>query len=319
MRLRLCIALAFFLGFSVIAHPVHAAVRRAIGGPPPDLARLLPPARPLRLAEQLFAESNYLPAVIETRLATEGITNAYVLAKAELIRALANLRRDSLLPDPAQQAVATLETLWAPDSVPDPDAEAPEFIELRAVAAYELGRYRMSLRQGAPDALPPLAHAFLHTRNTTLFQLSACSLHFLFSENADLAKANPDLASQVAFSLSAWSSSVWKHADPRAFRPRAASSRRSLATLPARAFIAFYRTQIRPAIGSRCALVPSCSEYFLQATKKHGILGIPFIGDRFIRESRVTQDAKVLVERADGSIRIADPVSDHDYWFTKQP
>ena len=314
MRLRPFLALAFFLGFTVIAH-----AEPAVGCPPPDLAKILPSVRPLRLAEQLFAETNYLAAVIETRLATEGITNAYVLAKAELIRALANLRRDSLLPDPAQHAIATLEALWGPDYVTDPATEAPEFIELRALAAYELGRYRMSLRKGAPDALPPLAFAFLTTRNTTLFQLAACSLHFLFFENSDLAKTNPDLAAQVSFSVSACPSAIRNLADPRTTHLRDRLARPSLATLPARAFIAFYRTQIRPAIGGRCALTPSCSEYFLQATKKHGILGVPFIGDRFIRESRVTQDAKVLVERPDGSIRIADPVSDHDYWFTKQP
>ena len=101
----------------------------------------------------------------------------------------------------------------------------------------------------------------------------------------------------------------------RASRPRA----RSVAAWPARAFIAFYRTQISPAIGSRCSLEPSCSEYFLQASKKHGLLGIPLIGDRFIREPNVTQAAEVLFERPDGSIRIADPVVNHDYWFTPSP
>lgn len=309
MRLRLALALAFFLVFSVISHAAPV-----IGGPAPDLDRFLPSARPLRLAEQLLAESNYLAAVIETRLATEGITNAYVLGKARLIRALANLRRESLLPDPAQQAVATLEDLWTAEPA-DPDA--PELIELRALAAYELGRYRMSLRKGAPDALPPLSHAFLTTRNTALFQLASCTLHFLFTENSALRKANPDLAAQVDFTLSAWSSAVWDLADPRASHLRDHAARPSLASWPASAFIAFYRTQIRPAIGGRCALEPSCSEYFLQSCKKHGLLGIPFIGDRFIRESRVTQAAEVLVERPDGSIRVADPVSDHDYWFTK--
>ena len=177
----------------------------------------------------------------------------------------------------------------------------------------------MSLRQGNPDALPPLAHAFLHTRNPLLFRLAGCSLHFLFGENADLARDNPDLAAQVGFSLSAWPSPVRAQANPRTSRLRSPRARPSLPIAAARAFIAFYRTQIGPAIGNRCALAPSCSEYFLQATRKHGLLGVPLIADRFVREPDVTQAAEVLVERPDGSVRIADPVSDHDGWFSKSP
>lgn len=306
MRLRLRLALAFFLVFSAIAQ-----AGPAIGGPPPDLDRFLPSARPLRLAESLFAEGNYPASAIEARIVMSDATDPYVLAKARLIRALAELRRVDPIPGAPELAAATLEELWHANAGND----ASEFIELRALAAYELGRYRMSLRKGAGDALPPLAHAFLDTRNTALFQLAGCSLDFLFLENPGLADANPDLAAQIAFSLSAWPSSVRNLANPRASRPRT----RSVAAWPARAFIAFYRTQISPAIGSRCSLEPSCSEYFLQASRKHGLLGIPLIGDRFIREPNVTQAAKVLFERPDGSIRIADPVANHDCWFTQSP
>lgn len=304
MRLRLRLALAIFLAFSALAQ-----AGSAVGGPPPDLSKFLPPVRPLRLAESLFAEADYPAAAVEARIAMRGATDPYVLARANLVRALADLRRPDALPGAREQAAATLENLWTSAG------GDPESAELGAFAACELGRFRMALRKGDPDALPPLAHAFLATRNATLFRLAGSALDFLFAENPGLADAHPELADQVAFSVAAWPSSVRNLANPRRIRSAAPSP----AALSARAFIAFYRTQISPAIGSRCALTPSCSGYFLQAARKHGLLCIPLIGDRFIRESDVTQAEKVLVERGDGSIRIADPVSDHDFWFAKSP
>ncbi|MBR6021872.1 MAG: membrane protein insertion efficiency factor YidD [Kiritimatiellae bacterium] len=311
MRLRLCLASAFLVVFAGMAQ-----AGPAIGGPPPDLARFLPSSRPLRLAESLFAEADYPAASIEARIVQRETEDAYALAKARLLRAIADLRRPDTIPGAVEQAAATLDDLWTAEPA---DGEGPEFVELRAFAAYELGRYRMFLGKGAPDAFPPLAHAFLRTRNIGLFQLAGCSLHFLFSENGDLARANPDLAAQVDFCLSAWPTPVWTRANPRTSGLRDRPGRSSVAFWPVREFIAFYRTQISPAIGSRCALVPSCSEYFLQASRKHGLLGLPLIADRFVREPDVTQSAKVWIERPDGSVRIADPVADHDFWFAESP
>ncbi|MBQ9345305.1 MAG: membrane protein insertion efficiency factor YidD [Kiritimatiellae bacterium] len=292
----------------------------ALDGELQAMDRVLPSAPQLRLAEALFAEANYPAAAIEARMVMRGAKDAYVVGKARLIRALAELRREDRIAVAAEQAVSTLEELWNPDAAPADGATEPAALaELRAFAAYELGRYRMSLRKGGADALPPLAYAFLKTRNTTLFQLAGCSLHFLFEENDELAEAHADLADQVAFALSGWSTSVWTLANPRTVRQRHQQARPALVSLPARGLIAFYRSQVRPAIGGRCALEPSCSEYFLQASKKHGLLGIPLIADRFAREPAVTQAAEVLVERPDGSLRIADPVDNHDFWFTEFP
>ena len=313
MRLRLCLALAVLPFFLPVAQAVPA-----LGGAPVDLAQFLPPAPPLRLAERLFAEADFPAAAIEARIVMRETSDPFVLAKARLVRALAELFRQDPVPGAPERAADTLADLWNAAPLP-PEDDAPDLLELRALAAYELGRCRMSLRQGNPDALPPLAHAFLHTRNPLLFRLAGCSLHFLFGENADLARDNPDLAAQVGFSLSAWPSPVRAQANPRTSRLRSPRARPSLPIAAARAIIAFYRTQIGPAIGNRCALAPSCSEYFLQATRKHGLLGVPLIADRFVREPDVTQAAEVLVERPDGSVRIADPVSDHDGWFSKSP
>ncbi len=82
-----------------------------------------------------------------------------------------------------------------------------------------------------------------------------------------------------------------------------------------RAVIAFYRGQISPAIGERCILEPSCSEYMLQACKAHGLLGVPIGADRLTREPSVPVGESNAVARPDGTIRFADPVSDHDFWF----
>ncbi|MCL1920955.1 MAG: membrane protein insertion efficiency factor YidD [Kiritimatiellaeota bacterium] len=96
--------------------------------------------------------------------------------------------------------------------------------------------------------------------------------------------------------------------------PAAALGREAVA-LPARAFITLYRTQVSPAIGDRCNLEPSCSEYFVQAVKAHGALGIPLIADRFFREPSVHAAAAKPVVMPSGRIRYADPLSDHDFWM----
>ena len=90
---------------------------------------------------------------------------------------------------------------------------------------------------------------------------------------------------------------------------------REAAALPAKALITFYRTQVSPAIGERCGLEPSCSEYFVQAVRKHGPLGIPMMADRFFREPTVFAAAEHPVIMPNGRIRYADPLSDHDFWM----
>ncbi len=86
-------------------------------------------------------------------------------------------------------------------------------------------------------------------------------------------------------------------------------------SLFARAVVAFYRFAIGPAIGARCALEPSCSRYFVQASRKHGWLGVPMTADRFVREPVVSAPDRPWVRNADGAWRHPDPVEDHDFWF----
>ena len=82
-------------------------------------------------------------------------------------------------------------------------------------------------------------------------------------------------------------------------------------------FVGVYRSQISPAIGARCVLQPSCSEYFVQAKAKHGLLAIPMIGDRFFREPEVSNRKLEPMIMEDGHIRYRDPVEYHDFWMMK--
>lgn len=85
----------------------------------------------------------------------------------------------------------------------------------------------------------------------------------------------------------------------------------------ARAVVSFYRFAVSPGIGSRCALEPSCSQYFLIASRRHGLLGLPMIADRFVREPVASAPDRPVILNKSGQPRHPDPVEDHDWWFSK--
>lgn len=90
--------------------------------------------------------------------------------------------------------------------------------------------------------------------------------------------------------------------------------RRGLTERAIRLWIGFYRAQISPALGARCSLFPSCSEYCLQAVRRHGFLGLALYGDRAVREPDVVKNADTPIV-INGRIFYADPLSDHDFWL----
>ncbi len=85
-------------------------------------------------------------------------------------------------------------------------------------------------------------------------------------------------------------------------------------SVPGRALVRFYRAAIRPAIGARCSLEPSCSEYFLLVSRRHGILGFPMMVDRLVREPSLVGSHPIPAPPG-GTVRVPDPVSDHDFWM----
>jgi putative component of membrane protein insertase Oxa1/YidC/SpoIIIJ protein YidD len=87
-----------------------------------------------------------------------------------------------------------------------------------------------------------------------------------------------------------------------------------LAVIPAQWFILLYRSQVSPALGERCNLIPSCSGYAQQALHKHGLLGIPIIADRLCREQDVVMKREGPVVIGNRTV-YPDPLAAHDNWM----
>ena len=78
--------------------------------------------------------------------------------------------------------------------------------------------------------------------------------------------------------------------------------------------IKFYQDYISSVDGNRCLMHPTCSQYCIEAFKKHGtFLGWIMCSDRLIRCGR---DEKKLSDPVwiDGQKRSYDPVSNNDFW-----
>ncbi len=84
-----------------------------------------------------------------------------------------------------------------------------------------------------------------------------------------------------------------------------------LGSIPIEALVGFYRTVVAPALGARCSLSPSCSEYSLRAARQRGWLGIPMTADRLIREPSVVVAGENPFRDPEGRKRYPDPISDH--------
>lgn len=97
--------------------------------------------------------------------------------------------------------------------------------------------------------------------------------------------------------------------------PRGNASRGGIGSWLARGVVSFYRAFVGPALGARCILEPSCSRYFLEAGRKHGLLCLPMVADRFVREPMASSPDRPWVQTPSGQWRHPDPVSDHDWWF----
>ena len=180
-------------------------------------------------------------------------------------------------------------------------------VEVRSMAAYELGRVEWRAGRGE-EAFASLRQAYLGTHDQELFLRAGCSLYFLGQDFPTLGKSDPSLFQSLETSSRLWTAAIREECRP----PSAKAG--GVWSAPGRWVVAGYRKLVRPAIGSRCSLEPSCSEYFRQASQQHGLLGVPMIGDRLIREPSVVAADRERVKVGD-AWRIADPVSDHDGWM----
>jgi putative membrane protein insertion efficiency factor len=79
--------------------------------------------------------------------------------------------------------------------------------------------------------------------------------------------------------------------------------------------VEFYRKYISKAMGGRCPMYPSCSQYCIDALKKHGpVVGWIMTCDRLMRCGRdeVRLSPPVWIN---GKTRCYDPVSNNDFWW----
>ena len=162
-----------------------------------------------------------------------------------------------------------------------------------------------------------VAEAFRTARDPRVFRVAGAALHILFHADDEFRRQNPSLAAQVELCRDSWSEKDL--ADARtcvgAIAPQ--RERRGPGAWLAAGVVGFYRTFVGPAIGNRCVLEPSCSRYYLEASRKHGVLGAPLVADRFVREP-VESNSDRLIRLPNGSWRHSDPVSDHDWWLSKE-
>ncbi len=175
---------------------------------------------------------------------------------------------------------------------------------VRARASYEAGR----LRWAAGDlnsAWLFYGGAFRSAKDHDLFLHSGCALFLLRQYDPALGADDPALLNQLATCRNLWN---WELRDE--VRVSSGPPKSRLTAKPGEWITAFYRSQISPAIGHRCSLQPSCSSYFLEASRKHGLLGVPLIADRLVREPGVVSAAEHPVE-VRGQTRFADPLSEH--------
>ena len=248
----------------------------------------------LNLAVELFGEGNWPAASIESRRVRMEAPGPEA-DRARLLAAVSALR----MGQGGAAAQSDLAALWQAPSVDR---------ETRCMAAYELGLAEWA-NGGKTNAFAALKFAYLQTRDTPLFWRAGCSFYFFLKADKPLRLQEAALWQSLQSCRDAWPLEVWRECRPRK------KAGESLAALPGRWLVQLYRAQIGPAIGSRCDLLPSCSEYFMQASHAHGLLGVPIIADRFIREPAVVSAREKPVTMPDGRIRYEDPMSDHDFWM----
>lgn len=247
------------------------------------------------LAVSLFEEGDWLGCHRESlRVLSEGESPD----QAELLNAVSLIR----LGRADASVTNTLRSLAA-------DAESGE---VRAMAAYELARRQWAAGEDEA-AFESFKICFGITHNEDLFLRSGCSMWFLAKAHPLLIEGDPATQMQLATASGLWNRFLKAECSRPPDDDRNGSS---LLSKPGQWVVSFYRDFVRPSIGARCVLEPSCSEYCRQASHEHGLMAFPMIADRLIREPTMVM-MQQNPTNVNGSIRYADPISDHDEWFRK--
>ncbi len=243
----------------------------------------------LVLAADLFAENNWPSCRLECRRQLQESPSFH---DALLLQALAEQRM-------GLDSREALRTLADDPAVPPSVALTARYEWARAL--WRVGDWRR--------AFEAFRQVFDQTDVTDLSVRAGCSLALLLNQYSELDKDYPGVKSQVRTLRALYTREIIDEC-----RMTTKHTSDSWWGLPGQWGIAFYRSQIRPALGDRCSLVPNCSEYSRQAFQKHGVLGLAITADRFFREPGVVASAEHPVDIA-GKWCYADPLSDHTWWL----
>ena len=240
----------------------------------------------------MLAEGNSTAAAVEARR----VELAHGSPTATVVRVVAALAAGRV--DASPETLAPLAT------------NATLSSSFRSLAAFHLAASRIRAGQ-SKTAVAPLRDVFLLSAEPHLFPRAAYALHRLAETQPADFQPWPSLPAQIAATASLWTADVRASVDAWFAPPAAARP-----PLLSHWVVCFYRSQINPAIGQRCAMVPSCSEYYRQAARKHGFLtGTAMVADRFFREP---DHAKYRIDaiNVNGREKYLDPLGAHDFWFT---
>lgn len=91
----------------------------------------------------------------------------------------------------------------------------------------------------------------------------------------------------------------------------------SIAATPFLWLLAFYQKGIGPVTGGRCPMYPTCSQYSVQAIRKHGpVIGIAMTADRLIHE--LDEQRFVPLSKVGNRYRFLDPLENNDFWWYRE-
>ncbi len=84
----------------------------------------------------------------------------------------------------------------------------------------------------------------------------------------------------------------------------------------AQGVLRFFQEYISPVDGDRCPCYPTCSQYSVEAIRRHGVwIGVVMTFDRLIHEPSEIRQAPLV--KVYGSYRYYDPVENNDFWWDK--
>jgi putative membrane protein insertion efficiency factor len=86
--------------------------------------------------------------------------------------------------------------------------------------------------------------------------------------------------------------------------------------MAAEGLIRIFQKYISPVDGDRCPCYPTCSQYSVEAIRKHGaVIGMVMTFDRFLHES--DEIRRVPLVKVYDSYRYYDPVENNDFWWSR--